>query len=64
MSQYIKDAIISVEDKRYYEHQGVDYIRILGALVADIRAGEIVQGGSTITPSNMLKMYILLLSKP
>ncbi|MDD3818904.1 MAG: transglycosylase domain-containing protein, partial [Actinomycetota bacterium] len=36
MSQYIKDAVIAVEDKRFYEHQGVDYIRIIGALIADL----------------------------
>ena len=57
MSQNIKDAIISVEDKRYYEHRGVDYKRILGALVADIRAGEIVQGGSTITQQYVKNVY-------
>jgi len=37
MSQYIKDAIVAVEDKRFYEHQGVDYKRIIGAFIADIK---------------------------
>lgn len=42
-------AVVSVEDKRFYNHHGVDPIRIAGAMVANIKAGGIVQGGSTIT---------------
>jgi len=57
MSRYIKDAIVAIEDKRFYEHQGVDYIRIIGALIADIRSGEIVQGGSTITQQYVKNVY-------
>ncbi|MDD3777070.1 MAG: PBP1A family penicillin-binding protein [Actinomycetota bacterium] len=57
MSPYIKDAIIAVEDKRYYEHQGVDYVRILGALIADLKAGELAQGGSTITQQYVKNVY-------
>jgi membrane peptidoglycan carboxypeptidase len=57
MSQYIKDAIIAVEDKRFYEHQGVDYIRIVGAFIADIRAGDLSQGGSTITQQYVKNIY-------
>lgn len=57
MSPYIKDAIIAVEDKRFYEHQGVDFIRIVGALIADIRAREVVQGGSTITQQYVKNIY-------
>jgi len=57
MSQYIKDAIIAVEDKRFYEHQGVDYIRIIGAFIADIKAGELAQGGSTITQQYVKNIY-------
>ncbi len=57
MSQNIKNAIVAVEDKRYYEHQGVDYKRIIGALIADIRSGTIVQGGSTITQQYVKNVY-------
>ena len=57
MSDYIKNAIIAVEDKRFYEHQGVDYIRIIGALIADIKSGDIVQGGSTITQQYVKNIY-------
>lgn len=46
---YIKQAIVSTEDKRFYKHQGIDYRGILRAFLAMIQEGEITQGGSTIT---------------
>ena len=49
MSENIKNAVIAVEDKRFYSHEGVDYRRIIGALIADIKAGGYAQGASTIT---------------
>lgn len=45
----LKQAVLAIEDSRFYNHQGVDPIRIVGALLANIRTGNIVQGGSTIT---------------
>ena len=42
-------AFISAEDARFFEHEGVDVIRIAGAIVADIKAGSYVQGASTIS---------------
>ncbi len=42
----MKDAIIALEDKRFYDHHGVDWIRTIGVLVKPSNAG---QGGSTIT---------------
>ncbi|MBC8390893.1 MAG: PBP1A family penicillin-binding protein [Actinobacteria bacterium] len=57
MSPYIKDAIVAVEDKRFLEHQGVDYIRIIGAFIADLKAGEWVQGASTITQQYVKNIY-------
>ncbi len=49
ISPNIKNAIIAVEDKRFFEHEGVDYAGIGRALYTDIRRGGAVQGGSTIT---------------
>jgi penicillin-binding protein 1A len=49
ISPYLKNAVIAVEDRRYYEHEGVDYAGIARALWQDIRRREAVQGGSTIT---------------
>jgi penicillin-binding protein 1B len=42
-------AILSAEDKRFFEHPGFDFIRILGAAWADIRHSQHLQGASTIT---------------
>lgn len=43
------DAVISVEDHRFWEHGGIDLIAILRAAVNDIKAMDYVEGGSTIT---------------
>lgn len=45
----LKQLIISVEDRRYYYHYGIDPIAILRALIINLKAGRYVQGGSTIT---------------
>ena len=47
--QHVRYAFISAEDNRFYEHIGVDFIRILGAAWEDIKAGGYVQGASTIS---------------
>jgi 1A family penicillin-binding protein len=46
---HVRQAIIATEDERYYEHKGLDFIGMLRALITDIRAGDAVAGGSTIT---------------
>lgn len=45
----LKEAVLAIEDTRFYRHKGIDPIRILGAALANLRAGDIAQGGSTIT---------------
>ena len=45
----VKDTFIAVEDKRFYEHYGADPIRIIKSFWNNLRAGKIVEGGSTIT---------------
>ncbi|MBO8172371.1 MAG: penicillin-binding protein 1A [Bacillaceae bacterium] len=45
----LEKAFISVEDARFYDHGGIDFIAIGRALYVDILAGEAIQGGSTIT---------------
>ena len=49
MPQTYIDAVLAVEDKRFYSHPGIDPIAIGRAVVNDIRAGAYVEGGSTIT---------------
>jgi membrane peptidoglycan carboxypeptidase len=41
--------LVAVEDKRFYEHDGIDWLRVGGALWANAKARQVVQGGSTIT---------------
>jgi membrane peptidoglycan carboxypeptidase len=42
-------SLVAVEDKRFYEHHGIDWIRVGGALWANAKARHVVQGASTIT---------------
>jgi penicillin-binding protein 1A len=49
ISPYIKNAVIAIEDKRFYAHRGVDYSGIARALYQDILSGSAKQGASTIT---------------
>ena len=43
------NAVIAIEDSSYYEHKGLDYLGIFRAFLKNLRAGKVVQGGSTIT---------------
>ncbi len=49
ISPWLKHAIVAIEDKRFYEHRGIDVHGILRALWEDVTHGSAVQGGSTIT---------------
>ncbi|MBI3793887.1 MAG: PBP1A family penicillin-binding protein [Nitrospinae bacterium] len=47
--QYAIKAVLATEDARFYRHRGVRVLSLFRALLADLRAGKMVQGGSTIT---------------
>ena len=49
ISPTVKQAVVAIEDERFYSHRGVDYLGIARALREDVLAGKAVQGGSTIT---------------
>jgi len=49
MPRYLPAAFLAMEDRRFYQHHGVDPRGLLRALIADFKAGHVVQGGSTIT---------------
>ncbi|HEX2252586.1 MAG TPA: PBP1A family penicillin-binding protein [Thermoanaerobaculia bacterium] len=49
LPEYVPEAFIAVEDRRFREHDGVDWRRVAGALLANVRAGDIEEGSSTIT---------------
>ena len=55
---HVVDAVLAVEDQRFFDHQGVDAVRILGALVANLRSGRVIQGGSTLT-QQLVKNFFL-----
>ena len=53
----LRDATVAIEDKRFYQHDGVDYVRLVGAAVRDLTAGGVKQGGSTITMQLAKNLY-------
>ncbi len=55
---HLIDAVLAVEDQRFLDHRGVDPRRIVGAALANLRAGGITQGGSTLT-QQLVKNFFL-----
>ncbi len=51
------DAVVAVEDRRFYRHFGIDPRAVLRALFANVKSGEVVQGGSTITQQLAKNLY-------
>ena len=49
IQKHTKQAFIAIEDKRFYKHNGLDYIAIGRAMYRNVKAGELNEGGSTIT---------------
>jgi penicillin-binding protein 1A len=58
ISPWVPTATVAIEDRRFYEHGGVDPVGILRAVVADVRARKVVQGGSTITQELVRNLYL------
>jgi penicillin-binding protein 1A len=58
ISPWVPKATVAIEDRRFYSHGGVDPVGIARAVVADIRAGKVVQGGSTITQELVRNLYL------
>ncbi len=58
VSPYLIDATLSIEDRNFYNHNGFDYKRIAGAVVADIKAMAKVQGASTISQQFARNLYL------
>src|SRR5687767_7763623 len=46
---HLGQAFVAIEDRRFYDHGGVDIRRVLGSLVSNVKAGGVAEGGSTIT---------------
>jgi len=58
MSPYLPKAVIATEDRRFYSHFGIDPIGLLRAVNADLTAGHVVQGGSTITQQLAKNLFL------
>ena len=58
ITNFTKNAIISIEDKNFYNHKGFDYPRIAKAMLINIKSGEIKQGASTISQQYIKNLYL------
>ena len=54
----VRDAVIAIEDQRFYDHAGLDVRALLRAAYVDATTGEVVEGGSTITQQLVKKLYV------
>ncbi len=58
ISPWMSKATVAIEDRRFYQHGGIDPLGIMRAVVADIKARKFVQGGSTITQELVRNLYL------
>ena len=58
VSDDLVDAVLAIEDQRFFEHAGFDPRRTLGALLSNLRAGRVVEGGSTLTQQLAKNLYL------
>jgi penicillin-binding protein 1A len=54
----VRDAVIAIEDQRFYDHAGLDVRALLRAAYVDATTGKVVEGGSTITQQLVKKLYV------
>jgi penicillin-binding protein 1A len=54
----LRDAVVAIEDQRFYDHTGLDLRAVMRAAYIDATTGEIVEGGSTITQQLVKKLYV------
>ncbi len=58
ISPWVPRALIAIEDERFYQHHGIDTIGLIRAAWDDLRAGRIVEGGSTLTAQLAKNAYL------
>ena len=55
---YFVNAVMLMEDQRFYKHHGIDYLGIIRSMLTNLKEGEIKQGGSTITQQLAKNLYL------
>lgn len=58
MPPYVAEAVVAIEDRRFWSHPGFDPVGLARAAWADVRAGHVVQGGSTITQQVAKNLFL------
>jgi penicillin-binding protein 1A len=58
MSRWLPQATVAIEDRRFWRHGALDYPAIVRAALANLKAGHVVQGGSTITQQLVRDRYL------
>jgi penicillin-binding protein 1A len=58
MPRYLPQAVIATEDRRFYSHFGIDPVGLVRAALADLSAGHVVEGGSTITQQLAKNLFL------
>jgi penicillin-binding protein 1A len=56
--EVVRNAVVAIEDQRFYDHAGLDLRAVLRAAYIDATTGRIVEGGSTITQQLVKKLYV------
>lgn len=57
MTTLYKEAVVAIEDHRFFDHSGVDFISLVRAIVTNIKEGGLEQGGSTISQQLAKNMF-------
>jgi penicillin-binding protein 1A len=58
MSEPLVQAVLMAEDRRFYDHNGVDLRRVAGAMIANLRRGRVAEGASTITQQYVRAVFL------
>src|SRR5262245_24487460 len=58
VSKRLVNAILAIEDQRFYDHRGIDVVRVAGAALNNVMEGRLAQGGSTLTQQLARQMFL------
>lgn len=58
ISDYVKNSIVSIEDKNFYNHKGFDYLRIAKAMLVNLKSKKLKEGASTISQQYIKNLYL------